>query len=184
MLEAQAELPRFYRTGDDTDLDFNQTVADDVIVTEAWTTWRNEVSHPQEVYPDLGPDNLVEVHGDEAESRDSIAHFTEEYARHVGPADLLRERIDGRGERTALPNRSPITRVAADHSAPTTGDSGMQAAVSAYLVSESAQVFPVRSAGHPVPRWNTNASPLIAPTAATEASKVAGYGPITERSPS
>jgi hypothetical protein len=35
VLEARAELSRLYPTGDDTHLDFNQTAADDVIVTQA-----------------------------------------------------------------------------------------------------------------------------------------------------
>jgi hypothetical protein len=39
---------------------------------------------------------LVDVNGREHEARDIIVHLVEEYARHVGHADLLRERIDGR----------------------------------------------------------------------------------------
>jgi len=30
------------------------------------------------------------------ETRDIVVHLIEEYARHMGHADLLRERIDGR----------------------------------------------------------------------------------------
>jgi len=96
VLEGRVGLPRLYRTGDDPDLDFNQAVADDAVVADAWTTWRNEVSHAQEVYADLDLDTPVEVHGDEVGTRDIIVHLIEEYARHVGHADLLRESIDGR----------------------------------------------------------------------------------------
>jgi len=96
VLEGQAELPRLYRTADDPDLDFNQAVADDAVVADAWTTWRSEVSHAWEVYAGLDPDNSVAVHGNKVEIRDIIVHLIEEYARHVGHADLLRECIDGR----------------------------------------------------------------------------------------
>ena len=34
--------------------------------------------------------------GDELELRDVLVHMIEEYARHAGHADLLRECIDGR----------------------------------------------------------------------------------------
>ena len=34
--------------------------------------------------------------GDESELREIVVHMIEEYARHCGHADLLRERIDGR----------------------------------------------------------------------------------------
>jgi hypothetical protein len=96
VLEGQAELPRLYRTDDDPDLDFNQAVADDDVVADAWTTWRSEVTHAQEVYGHLDLDRSVEVHGKVLEIRDVIVHLIEEYARHVGHADLLRECIDGR----------------------------------------------------------------------------------------
>ena len=41
-------------------------------------------------------DALVDVHGDEIEVRDVVVHMIEEYARHCGHADLLRECLDGR----------------------------------------------------------------------------------------
>jgi hypothetical protein len=44
----------------------------------------------------LDLDTIVDVHGEGAEVRDLIVHMVEEYARHVGHADLLRECIDGR----------------------------------------------------------------------------------------
>lgn len=39
---------------------------------------------------------LVPVHGEDTEVRDIAVHLVEEYARHVGHADLLRECLDGR----------------------------------------------------------------------------------------
>ncbi len=66
------------------------------VVADAWTTWRSEVTHDQEVHASLNLDNSVEVHGNVIETRDIIVHLIEEYARHVGHADLPRECIDGR----------------------------------------------------------------------------------------
>jgi hypothetical protein len=41
-------------------------------------------------------DTLVDVHGEQVEVRDVVVHMVEEYARHCGHADLLRECVDGR----------------------------------------------------------------------------------------
>ncbi len=96
VFEGQIELPRLYRTEADPDLDFNQAVADEDVLAEAWDTWRGEVAHARAVYADLDLNAKVNVHGKEAEVRDIVVHLIEEYARHVGHADLLRECIDGR----------------------------------------------------------------------------------------
>ncbi len=100
VLEGQADLDRLYRTDADPDLDFdfdfNGAVADDDVVAHAWRTWRAEVDHAREVYPRLDLDAVVDVHGDDVEVRDIIVHLVEEYARHLGHADLLRECLDGR----------------------------------------------------------------------------------------
>lgn len=96
VFEGQIESPRLYRTEEDPDLDFNQAVADDEVVAEAWDTWHDEVAHARAFYADLDLDAPIDVHGQEAEVRDIVVHLVEEYARHVGHADLLRECIDGR----------------------------------------------------------------------------------------
>lgn len=96
VFEGQIQLPRLYRTEQDPDLDFNQAVADDEVVAEAWDTWRGEVVHARAVYAGLDLDALVDVHGEEVETRDIVVHLVEEYARHAGHVDLLRECIDGR----------------------------------------------------------------------------------------
>lgn len=90
VFEGQIELPRLYRTEADPDLDFNQAVANDDVLAEAWDTWRGEVAHARVVYDDLDLNATVNVHGKEAEVRDIVVHLIEEYARHVGHADLLR----------------------------------------------------------------------------------------------
>jgi uncharacterized damage-inducible protein DinB len=96
-IEGHQELPRLYKSSKDRDLDFNGAVADDAVVAEAWQTWRAEVEHGRQVYAgfdDLG--TMVGPEGNQGEVRDVVIHLIEEYARHCGHADLLRERIDGR----------------------------------------------------------------------------------------
>jgi len=96
VLERHMELPRLYRGDDDPDLVFSQAVADDDVVAEAWDTWRGEVAHARSVFADLDLDTPFDVHGKQIEARDIVVHLVEEYARHMGHADLLRECIDGR----------------------------------------------------------------------------------------
>jgi Protein of unknown function (DUF664) len=96
VLEGHHDLPRLYRTDADPDLDFTGAVADDDVVADAWRSWRTEVEHAREVYAGLDLDTQVEVHGEDIEVRDIVVHLVEEYARHLGHADLLRECIDGR----------------------------------------------------------------------------------------
>jgi uncharacterized damage-inducible protein DinB len=96
-IEGHMELPRPFKSPEDRDLDFNGAVADDAVVAEAWDAWRAEVAHAREVYTtydDLGV--LVGPEGDQNELREIVVHLIEEYARHCGHADLLRERVDGR----------------------------------------------------------------------------------------
>ena len=96
VMQEQMELPRLYRTEEDPDLDFNGAVADPAVVADAWESWHREVAHARAVLEGLDLDTIVDVHGEGAEVRDLIVHMVEEYARHVGHADLLRECIDGR----------------------------------------------------------------------------------------
>ena len=96
-LEGDMDLPRLYRSEQDHDLDFNGALADEATVADAWESWHREVAHAKE-YLD-GVDDLgatVDYRGEQVEIRDIIVHMIEEYARHLGHADLLRECIDGR----------------------------------------------------------------------------------------
>jgi uncharacterized damage-inducible protein DinB len=96
-IEGHMDLARPFKSPEDHDLDFNGAVADAGVVAEAWAAWHAEVAHAREVYErydDLG--TLVGPVGDESELREIVVHMIEEYARHCGHADLLRERIDGR----------------------------------------------------------------------------------------
>jgi hypothetical protein len=58
-----------------------------------------EIAAADEWLDALGEDDLgrtVPLHGDTVSIRDVVVHVIEEYARHAGHADLLRECIDGR----------------------------------------------------------------------------------------
>ncbi|PSK96659.1 uncharacterized protein DUF664 [Haloactinopolyspora alba] len=87
-------ISKHFRDDDDPDGDFDDAVADPGVVEEAWRTWRVEVAFAERFVddaPDLGfvgPEGHV--------LREVLVHMIEEYARHNGHADLLRERIDGR----------------------------------------------------------------------------------------
>jgi uncharacterized damage-inducible protein DinB len=97
VLQGQPELSRLHRDHpEDRDRDFNGAVEDDEVVEQAWASWRTEVADAQAWLEQDDFDRLV-PHGDEEiEVRDIVVHLVEEYARHCGHADLLRERIDGR----------------------------------------------------------------------------------------
>jgi uncharacterized damage-inducible protein DinB len=93
------DAPRRYRTSEDRDGDFNDATADPVVVDNAWTAWREEVAYAErrvEECADLGMTVNLSDEGEEIAVREVLVHMIEEYARHCGHADLLRERIDGR----------------------------------------------------------------------------------------
>ncbi len=90
------EIPRLYRTPEDNAGDFTGAVAEAEVVDDAWSTWRQVIADADAIYDaDLDWDRLL---GEDAEHevRDVMVHIVEEYARHCGHADLLRECIDGR----------------------------------------------------------------------------------------
>jgi uncharacterized damage-inducible protein DinB len=94
---AGLEVPRRYQSAADPDADFNGAVADPAVVEEAWAAWREEVAFAEQ----FTRDNDLGFAGHDSEGepislRELLVHMIEEYARHNGHADLLRERIDGR----------------------------------------------------------------------------------------
>lgn len=91
------DLPRLYWSEEDRDLDFNGAVADDAVVEDAWASWRREVAHARRYVDTADSMDLLGTHPDgDLELREVLVHLIEEYARHVGHADLLRECVDGR----------------------------------------------------------------------------------------
>ncbi|UCM87827.1 DinB family protein [Streptomyces marincola] len=94
---AGEDTERRFRTAADRDADFTGAVADPAVVEEAFTVWREEIAFAERFVaeaPDLGVTGTLD--SEPIELREVIVHMIEEYARHNGHADLLRERIDGR----------------------------------------------------------------------------------------
>jgi hypothetical protein len=97
------DAPRLFCSDTDPDGDFDGAVPDPQVVAGAWDAWRAEVDFAERfvagspslditgndrggVGPGRGPISL----------REALLEMIHEYARHLGHADLLRERIDGR----------------------------------------------------------------------------------------
>lgn len=86
-----------YSTKDDRDGDFDNVEGTQEQVDDAWAYWRREVDFARTVCAD-GDLDTGYVHprtGQRITLRWILVHMIEEYARHLGHADLLRERIDG-----------------------------------------------------------------------------------------
>jgi uncharacterized damage-inducible protein DinB len=91
------DVPRLYADDTDRDADFNGAVADDAVVAEAWEAWHREVAAAEGYVATVGSLDVEGTHPDGPVAlREVLVHMLEEYARHMGHADLLRERIDGR----------------------------------------------------------------------------------------
>jgi hypothetical protein len=78
--------------------DWLGAVPDPSVVDHAWRVWRDEVAFADQFVADsadLGVEG-VNRDGSSVALRSVVVHMIEEYARHCGHADLLRERIDGR----------------------------------------------------------------------------------------
>jgi uncharacterized damage-inducible protein DinB len=92
---AGEDAPRIYYSDEDPDGDFDNVA--DADVAEAFATWRAECERGREIVaatPSLDVTGTYRT-GDIISLRWILVHMIEEYARHNGHADLLRERIDG-----------------------------------------------------------------------------------------
>jgi hypothetical protein len=104
VLMAGQDVPRLYCSDTSRDGDFDGAVPDPRVVAEAWDAWRAEVDFATRFAagaPSLGitADDPLNRHGSGGgpiSLREVLVGMIEEYARHMGHADLLRERIDGR----------------------------------------------------------------------------------------
>lgn len=94
---AGQHAPALFSSDADPDGDFDGAVSGPEAVATAWEAWRDEVAFAQS-FTAAAPDLDVEA-DDEWRGKVSLRwvliHMIEEYARHNGHADLLRERIDG-----------------------------------------------------------------------------------------
>jgi len=98
------DAPARYRAGagDDHDRAFSEAAPDPVAVALAWDNWRDEVAFAERFVAQATDLNFTRPyvgrggHEGQVSLREVLVHMIEEYARHIGHADLLRERIDGR----------------------------------------------------------------------------------------
>ncbi|MGW1818938.1 DinB family protein [Streptomyces sp. NPDC002125] len=93
---AGEELPPVYGTDEDPDKEFHVTEAD--TWEEARTTWQAEIEAARANAAKVELDGLsvgTGRRGTPFSLRWIYTHMIEEYARHNGHADLVRERIDG-----------------------------------------------------------------------------------------
>lgn len=94
---AGQDVPRHYRSDTGRDGDFDGAVPDPEVVAQAWDTWRTEVAFAERFVAEAPDLEVTGTNGEEQISlREVLVHMIEEYARHNGHADFLRERIDGR----------------------------------------------------------------------------------------
>jgi uncharacterized damage-inducible protein DinB len=91
---AGQDAPKLYCSDLDRDGDWNGAVSDAAVVDEAWRVWRAEVAFAEQFVADSADLGALGTTG--VPLREVLVHMIEEYARHCGHADLLRERIDGR----------------------------------------------------------------------------------------
>ena len=96
---AGEDAPRHFSSESDPDGDFDGAAPNPALVAEAWDTWRSEVAFAERFVADA-PD--LDITGEVPDPsrgpmslRWVLVHMIAEYARHLGHADLLRERIDG-----------------------------------------------------------------------------------------
>ncbi len=96
VMAGQDAPPHFYSDAD-PDGDWDGAAPDAGVVARAWATWRAEVAFAERFVAEAPS---LDVTGNEkwrgaVSLRWVLIHMIEEYARHNGHADLLRERIDG-----------------------------------------------------------------------------------------
>ncbi len=99
VLQGRTDAPRLFKREDDPDWDFGGATPDPAVVEDAFSTWKAEIGRADAWLDDLEEAGLgreVPVHDGTVAPRDVLVHVIEEYARHAGHADLLRECIDGR----------------------------------------------------------------------------------------
>ncbi|HEU5331546.1 MAG TPA: DinB family protein [Actinocrinis sp.] len=94
---AGRDLPRIYRTEGESNAEFNGAEPGPQVVAQAWEAWRAEVEFAERFVVDAPGLDVTGTHDSRPmELREVLVRMIEEYARHNGHADFLRERIDGR----------------------------------------------------------------------------------------
>lgn len=92
--ESDEQAGPIYYSADNRDGDFDDV--DPATVDDAFATWRAECDRADVIAASLDLDDIRRKRGGgEMSVRWVLTHMIEEYARHNGHADLLREAIDG-----------------------------------------------------------------------------------------
>jgi len=94
---AGQDAPALFSSAERPDDDFDGAVADPAVIAEAQDAWRAEVAFSEGFAAEAPGLDLVgqDSWRGPVSLRWVLIHMIEEYARHNGHADLLRERIDG-----------------------------------------------------------------------------------------
>jgi uncharacterized damage-inducible protein DinB len=95
ILAGQDAPPIFDPEADGNGPDGGFEVAEGATLAEALRIWTAEVSQARQLCAERSLTDTGRFHGHEVSLRWVYVHLIEEYARHNGHADLLRERIDG-----------------------------------------------------------------------------------------
>jgi Protein of unknown function (DUF664) len=95
---AGQEAPPHFYSDDNPEGDFEGAVPDPEVVEESFRVWRQEAAFSDKYVaeaPNLDVVGSISYQGP-VSLREALVHVIQEYARHVGHADLFREVIDGR----------------------------------------------------------------------------------------
>ncbi|WP_338696079.1 DinB family protein [Streptomyces sp. Q6] len=96
-IHAGLHVPDLFRTPERRDADWDGAVGDPAVVEEAFRLWREEIAFAEKYVEGVEDLGAMSATGDDPISlRELLLHMVEEYARHCGHADLLRECVDGR----------------------------------------------------------------------------------------
>lgn len=87
------DAPGLYYSDDDPDGDFDNVAT--ATRDEAFAAWQAECDNARTVAAHMELTDVGARRGEEVSLRWVLVHMIEEYARHNGHADLIRERIDG-----------------------------------------------------------------------------------------
>lgn len=99
VLQQHPEESQLFVVDGDWESQFDGAVADPAVVDEAFETWRDTAAEADawlDGLPDEALDFVLDPGDRIATIRDVLVQVLQEYARHLGHADLLRESIDGR----------------------------------------------------------------------------------------
>jgi uncharacterized damage-inducible protein DinB len=87
------DAPGLYYSDDDPDGDFDNVAT--ATRAEAFAAWQAECDNARTVAARMDLGDVGTRRGQEVSLRWVLVHMIEEYARHNGHADFIRERIDG-----------------------------------------------------------------------------------------